>query len=179
MPSPSLVSSLESIVRIPVKSDALAAGVLYTIPVDGDRVAVPVGNALNAGMLVDDVLRAILGRKLERGWIVRCKIVVQQIDKSWICVVAHHRVDEIMISTFAGEQSKWLQSDLIGRVREITDKPVSLLELGVEGRDAAGKMEQVFTEVSARATRALVIEARESRFAAGTLSVNIEGKAAY
>jgi len=41
----------------------------------------------------------------------------------------------------------------------LTDKPVNLLELGVEGRDAAGHMEQVFTEVSARATRALVVEA--------------------
>ena len=36
-----------------------------------------------------------------------------------------YRVDEILISTFAGEQSRWLQSDLIGRVREITDKPVT------------------------------------------------------
>lgn len=61
----------------------------------------------------------------------------------------------------------------------LTEKPVSLLELGVEGRDAAGKMEQVFTEVSARATRALVIEARQSRFAAGSLSVTVEGKAAH
>jgi hypothetical protein len=61
----------------------------------------------------------------------------------------------------------------------LTDKAVSLLELGIEGRDAAGKMEQVYTEVSARATRALVIKARESRFAAGTLSVNVEGKAAH
>ena len=31
---------------------------------------------------------------------------------------------------FAGEQSRWLQSDLIGRVREITDKPVSHVESG-------------------------------------------------
>lgn len=61
----------------------------------------------------------------------------------------------------------------------LTDKAVSLLDLGVEGRDAAGKMEQVYTEVSARATRDLVIKARESRFAAGTLSVNVEGKAAH
>jgi hypothetical protein len=44
--------------------------------------------------------------------------------------IEHHRVDEIMISTFAGEQSKWLQSDLIGRVREITDKPVTHVESG-------------------------------------------------
>ena len=44
--------------------------------------------------------------------------------------VEHYRVDEILISTFAGEQSKWLQSDLIGRVREITDKPVTHVESG-------------------------------------------------
>ena len=29
----------------------------------------------------------------------------------------------------------------------LTDKKVNLLESGIEGRDAAGKMEQVFTEV--------------------------------
>jgi metacaspase-1 len=61
----------------------------------------------------------------------------------------------------------------------LTDKPVSLLELGIEGRDAAGKMEQVFTEISAGATRALVIEARQRRYAAGSLSVTVEGKAAH
>jgi hypothetical protein len=44
--------------------------------------------------------------------------------------IEHHRVDEILISTFAGEQSQWLQSDLIGRVREITDKPVTHVESG-------------------------------------------------
>jgi hypothetical protein len=44
--------------------------------------------------------------------------------------IEHHRVDEILISTFAGEQSRWLQSDLIGRVREITDKPVTHVESG-------------------------------------------------
>lgn len=53
----------------------------------------------------------------------------------------------------------------------LTDKPVNLLTLGIEGRDAAGHMEQVFTEVSARATRALSVEARPSQFAAGTLTV--------
>jgi hypothetical protein len=37
----------------------------------------------------------------------------------------------------------------------------------------------VFTEVSARATRALVVEARQNRFAAGTLNVKVEGKAAH
>ena len=45
----------------------------------------------------------------------------------------------------------------------LTEKQVNLLELGIEGRDAAGKMQQVFTEVCARATRALVVEARENQ----------------
>ncbi|MBS1677601.1 MAG: hypothetical protein JST08_09460 [Actinobacteria bacterium] len=44
--------------------------------------------------------------------------------------IEHYRVDEILISTFAGEESRWLQSDLLGRVREITDKPVSHVESG-------------------------------------------------
>ncbi|HUA87817.1 MAG TPA: DUF4384 domain-containing protein [Steroidobacteraceae bacterium] len=53
----------------------------------------------------------------------------------------------------------------------LTDKPVNLLNLGIEGRDAAGHMQEVFTEVSARATRALSVEARPSQFAAGTMTV--------
>jgi hypothetical protein len=44
--------------------------------------------------------------------------------------IHHYRVDEILISTLAGEQSKWLEEDLIGRVREITDKPVEHIEAG-------------------------------------------------
>jgi len=56
----------------------------------------------------------------------------------------------------------------------LTEKPVNLLELGIEGRDAAGHMQQVFTEVSARATRALSVEARPSQFAAGSLTVRVE-----
>jgi hypothetical protein len=61
----------------------------------------------------------------------------------------------------------------------LSDKPINLLELGVEGRDTAGKMQEVFTEVSGRATRALTVEARQSRFAAGSLTVRVEGKAAH
>jgi hypothetical protein len=53
----------------------------------------------------------------------------------------------------------------------LTDSPVNFLTLGVEGRDAAGHMQQVFTEVSARATRAISVEARPSQFAAGTMTV--------
>jgi metacaspase-1 len=60
----------------------------------------------------------------------------------------------------------------------LTEKPVNLLQLGIEGRDTAGRMQQLFTEVSARATRALTVEARSSQFAAGTLTVTVEGGAA-
>lgn len=44
--------------------------------------------------------------------------------------IAHYRVDEVLISTFAGEASRWLDEDLIGRTREITDKQVEHLEVG-------------------------------------------------
>lgn len=44
--------------------------------------------------------------------------------------IEHYRVDEVLISTFAGEMSRWLEEDLVGRVREITDKPVEHLEVG-------------------------------------------------
>lgn len=42
--------------------------------------------------------------------------------------IEHYSVDEVLISTFAGETSRWLEDDLIGRVREITDKPVEHIE---------------------------------------------------
>jgi hypothetical protein len=44
--------------------------------------------------------------------------------------IEHYRIDEVLISTFAGEASRWLEEDLIGRVREITEKPVEHLEVG-------------------------------------------------
>jgi hypothetical protein len=44
--------------------------------------------------------------------------------------IHHYRLDEILISTFAGETSKWLQEGLVGRVREITEKPVEHVEAG-------------------------------------------------
>lgn len=44
--------------------------------------------------------------------------------------IAHYRVDEVLISTFAGESSRWLDEDIIGRTREITDKPVEHIEVG-------------------------------------------------
>ena len=44
--------------------------------------------------------------------------------------IQHYRIDEVLISTFAGETSHWLEEDLVGRVREITEKPVEHLEAG-------------------------------------------------
>jgi hypothetical protein len=44
--------------------------------------------------------------------------------------IAHYQIDEVLISTFAGESSRWLDEDLIGRTREITDKQVEHLEVG-------------------------------------------------
>ena len=44
--------------------------------------------------------------------------------------IEHYRVDEVLISTFAGEGSRWLEDDLIGRVREITEKQVEHIEVG-------------------------------------------------
>jgi hypothetical protein len=44
--------------------------------------------------------------------------------------IEHYRVDEVLISTFAGESSRWLEEDLIGRVRELTDKQVEHVEVG-------------------------------------------------
>ncbi|MEX0973349.1 MAG: hypothetical protein WDZ46_08860 [Solirubrobacterales bacterium] len=44
--------------------------------------------------------------------------------------IEHYRVDEVLISTFAGEASRWLDEDLVGRTREITDKQVEHLEVG-------------------------------------------------
>jgi hypothetical protein len=44
--------------------------------------------------------------------------------------IEHYRIDDILISTFAGEGSQWLEDDLIGRVREITEKSVEHIEVG-------------------------------------------------
>lgn len=44
--------------------------------------------------------------------------------------IEHYRIDDILISTFAGERSKWLEDNLIGRVRDITEKSVEHIEVG-------------------------------------------------
>jgi hypothetical protein len=44
--------------------------------------------------------------------------------------IEHYRVDEILISTLAGEKSKWLEEGLIDDVRGLTKKPVEHVESG-------------------------------------------------
>jgi hypothetical protein len=51
--------------------------------------------------------------------------------------IEHYRIDDILISTLAGQQSKWLEAGLIDRVKEITDKPVEHYETGAGGAAAA------------------------------------------
>ncbi|MDQ2622846.1 MAG: hypothetical protein M3Y45_07400 [Actinomycetota bacterium] len=44
--------------------------------------------------------------------------------------IEHYRVDDILISTLGAEESQWLEDDLVGRVREITEKQVTHHETG-------------------------------------------------
>jgi hypothetical protein len=42
--------------------------------------------------------------------------------------VEHYRIDGVLISTLAGEQSKWVEEGLIDKVKEITDVPIEHIE---------------------------------------------------
>jgi len=42
--------------------------------------------------------------------------------------IEHYRIDDILISTLAGQRSKWIEAGLIEKVREITDKPIEHVE---------------------------------------------------
>jgi hypothetical protein len=46
--------------------------------------------------------------------------------------IEHYRIDDILISTLKGEQSKWLQEGLIEKVEAVTDKPLEHIESGTE-----------------------------------------------
>jgi hypothetical protein len=46
--------------------------------------------------------------------------------------IEHYRIDDILISTLKGEQSKWLGEGLIEKVQAITDKPLEHVESGTE-----------------------------------------------
>jgi hypothetical protein len=49
--------------------------------------------------------------------------------------IRHYRVDDILISTLAGEQSVWVREGLIERVKGITEKPIEHVE--ARGTEAA------------------------------------------
>jgi hypothetical protein len=53
--------------------------------------------------------------------------------------VEHYRIDDILISTFAGRRSAWLEGGLIDKVNDYTDRPVE----HVESDGGSGKVEQV------------------------------------
>jgi hypothetical protein len=44
--------------------------------------------------------------------------------------IDHYRIDEILISTFAGRRSKWLEEGLLEKVEGMSDKPVEHVESG-------------------------------------------------
>jgi hypothetical protein len=44
--------------------------------------------------------------------------------------IDHYRIDEILISTFAGRRSKWLEEGLLDKVKGMSDKPVEHVESG-------------------------------------------------
>jgi len=53
--------------------------------------------------------------------------------------IEHYRVDDILVSTFAGRESKWISEGLIDRIEEITDIPVTHFEAGAGSRgESAG-----------------------------------------
>jgi hypothetical protein len=49
--------------------------------------------------------------------------------------IEHYRVDDVLISTFAGHASKWLEDGLIEQVSEITDIPIEHVESGAGAAD--------------------------------------------
>jgi hypothetical protein len=46
--------------------------------------------------------------------------------------IEHYRIDDVLISTLRGEQSKWLEEGLIEKVKALTDKPLEHVESGTE-----------------------------------------------
>ncbi len=57
--------------------------------------------------------------------------------------INHYRIDDILISTLAGQQSKWIEEGLVERVQAITDKSVEHFESGggAATRDTQAKAE--------------------------------------
>jgi len=51
--------------------------------------------------------------------------------------IEHYRIDEILISTLAGQQSRWLEEGLIEKVEGLTDKPLEHYEAGAGATPAS------------------------------------------
>jgi hypothetical protein len=51
--------------------------------------------------------------------------------------IEHYRIDDILISTLAGQKSAWVESGLLDQVKEITDKPVEHFEAATREEVAA------------------------------------------
>jgi hypothetical protein len=60
--------------------------------------------------------------------------------------IEHYRVDEILISTLAGEKSRWLEEGLIDDVRALTDKPVEHVESSEERAEGGEQAAEVGVE---------------------------------
>jgi hypothetical protein len=58
----------------------------------------------------------------------------------------------------------------------LSQTPVNMLELGIEGRDSSGKMQTVFTALTPFATRAIGVASRASDFRAGMTIVDVGAK---
>ena len=55
----------------------------------------------------------------------------------------------------------------------LTRQPVNLRDLGIEGRDARGKLTQTFTDLSTAGVRGFGVAARKESFNAGQVTVNV------
>jgi hypothetical protein len=50
--------------------------------------------------------------------------------------IEHYRIDDIVISTFAGQKSAWIEGGLIDKVNDLTDRPVEHVEVDADGDGA-------------------------------------------
>jgi hypothetical protein len=63
--------------------------------------------------------------------------------------VQHYRIDDILISTLAGQKSVWLEEGLLDEVKAITDKPIEHFESTASASEQAASSEQRAEEVPA------------------------------
>jgi metacaspase-1 len=59
----------------------------------------------------------------------------------------------------------------------LSDKPVNAIEMGIEGRDAAGRLSATFTEPTQVFVRAVQVAARSAGFSAGAVELTVEAAA--